>query len=478
MEEIDLLPFKFRRLPDGSVAAVSASGQLSILNSRELESLVRAPADLPLRKIAELQSKHFLMRRGAAGSYRLMLSRIASKNSTLLAGPSLHILVPTLQCEHTCRYCQVSRSLEADGFAMSVEDINAACDTVLQSPSDAITVEFQGGDPLIRFDLIKIAVNRLSQNVDSKRSIRFVVTSTLHQLTAEMCDFFRENGVVLSTSIDGPSSVHNKNRPLPSRDSYERTVAGIQLARQRIGSGAVAALMTTTKESLKCPTEIVDEYVHLGLSEIVVRPLSPFGFAKRGVSTQKVLLDEFLSFYSKVFERVLYWNSAGVDIREGYAALLLSKLLSSTDSGYVDLQSVSAGGLSVLVYNYDGYVYPSDEARMLVEMGDISLRLGKIGESLQTLLESPVMSDLVKAGTSWTDPGCMECAYGGLCSPDPISAKGEWGNFNVPVAWTEHCGRSLSMYDFLIQKLSSVDTATLRLLHRWARPGVHREAAA
>ncbi len=63
----------------------------------------------------------------------------------------------------------------------------------------------------------------------------------------------------LSTSIDGPAELHNRNRPIPGRNAYERTVKGIELARRIIGYDSVSALMTTTKKSLEYPIEIVDE---------------------------------------------------------------------------------------------------------------------------------------------------------------------------------------------------------------------------
>ena len=79
-----------------------------------------------------------------------------------------------------------------------------------------------------------------------------------------------------------------------------------------------------------------------------------------------------------------------------YASIILNKLLSTFDAGYVDLQSPTGAGQSVVVYNYDGYVYPSDEARMLAETGDKSLRLGRIGEALSELLNSQTQQTSLK----------------------------------------------------------------------------------
>ena len=391
-----VLPFRYRTLPDETMLAVADSGDHAFFAHDEFERFRSAPESLSLTRQADLQAR-FLLGDGvdSPGKRRLLASRIAAKRETVTSPPSLHIIVTTLQCAHSCRYCQVSRSLTDEGFSISIQDLDAACDTILESDSDTLTVEFQGGDPLLRFDLVERAILRITAK-ESTRSgrIRFVIASTLHQLTPEMCEFFKRYGVFLSTSLDGPRELHNRNRPTRERDSYERTMAGIHLARTLIGHDSVSALMTTTKTSLLHPEAIVDEYVERGFKEIFLRPLSSYGFAKRNQILLGYTPQEFHAFYLRGLERVLHWNRKGVPLREVYASILLNKILSPFDAGYVDLQSPSAAGSSVLVYNYDGYVYPSDEARMLLESGDASFRQGKIGTALNELLHAPIRRHL------------------------------------------------------------------------------------
>ncbi|GAB3266088.1 hypothetical protein GCM10027296_43620 [Chitinimonas naiadis] len=352
---------------------------------------------------------------------------------------------------------------------MRIEDLNAACDTIFQSQAPTLTVEFQGGDPLLRFDLIQHAIERISrQNESANRRIRFVVTSTLHQLTKAMCDFFKQHGVYLSTSIDGPAELHDQNRPLPGRDSHARTLAGVELARRALGADSVSALVTVTRASLQYPEQIVDEYVRLGFLEVFLRPLSHYGFAVRNAHTLAYSQDEFAAFYDRAFERILHWNRQGAPIREIGASVSLNKILSPFDAGYVDLQSPTGAGLAALVYNYDGYVYPSDEARMLVEMGDHGLRLGKVGEPLEALLSSPIQRRLVRASLGRYVPGCDTCAYNSYCGPDPVNAYGKFGDEQAPVHLTDHCRRNLWLFDYLFNRLNTADNAFLDLAHRWA----------
>jgi His-Xaa-Ser system radical SAM maturase HxsB len=354
---------------------------------------------------------------------------------------------------------------------MSVQDLDAACDSIFESPASALTIEFQGGDPLLRFDLVERAIQRISARNDSEqRKLRFVVATTLHQLDERMCDFFARNRAYMSTSVDGPSWLHNKNRPTPARNSYERTIAAIEMARSRLGMDSVAALMTTTRESLPHAEAIVDEYVRLGFRDIFLRPLSSYGFAKRNQSLLAYSLKAFNDFYLRGLERVLYWNREGYELREVCSSILLNKILSTFDGGYVDLQSPTGAGTSVLVYNYDGFVYPSDEARMLAETGDVSLRLGRIGEPLNDLLNCPVQQELTKASLVDQISGCAQCAYNQFCAPNPVDAQAQFGTFFAPVEKTEHCMRHMGLFDHWFSRVRDASEWEFDLYHRWAQP--------
>ena len=76
-----------------------------------------------------------------------------------------------------------------------------------------------------------------------------MIATNLALVNQEMLAFCEEHDINISTSLDGPRDLHNANRPRPGNDSYEKTIAGIRLARE-FGQDRVAALMTTTEASL------------------------------------------------------------------------------------------------------------------------------------------------------------------------------------------------------------------------------------
>lgn len=183
----------------------------------------------------------------------------------------LHIFVVTLRCEHSCPYCQVSRrSADKALYDMSEDTARRALDVAMSSPPPAIKIEFQGGEPLLNFGLIKsIVAATLAQ--DSGKRVEFVITSNLALLDDEVLTFCREHSILLSTSLNGPADLHNRNRPRPGSNSHQLAVDGIRRAQSALGKDRIGALMTTTEASLDRVEDIVDEYVALGLDGIFLR---------------------------------------------------------------------------------------------------------------------------------------------------------------------------------------------------------------
>jgi Radical SAM superfamily/4Fe-4S single cluster domain len=123
----------------------------------------------------------------------------------------------TLRCEHSCPYCQVSRqSADRARFDMSEETAMRAVDVALSAPSPSIKVEFQGGEPLLNFELVQKIVTAVQDRAPARgKNVEFVIATNLALLTDEVLSFCRDNGVLLSTSFDGPADLHNRNRPRP-----------------------------------------------------------------------------------------------------------------------------------------------------------------------------------------------------------------------------------------------------------------------
>jgi His-Xaa-Ser system radical SAM maturase HxsB len=284
-------------------------------------------------------------------------------------------------------------------------------------------MEFQGGEPLLRFDLVREAVlytNHLNSAL--RKRIDMVVCTNLTLLEDEHLDFFRQHGVLISTSLDGPALLHDLNRPSRSTPSNHAIVErNIRRAQEALGKQAVSALMTTTRESLRFPRQIVDEYLRLDLGSMFIRELNPYGYAVKATPTIGYTPEEFFLFYKEILNYLLQINRQGRTFPESYAALVLRKILTPWSVGFVDLQSPAAAGIGVVLYNYDGNVYPSDEARMLAETEDFSFRLGNVMEdNYATIFLGETMQNLASAACNESLAGCADCAYRVYCGADPV----------------------------------------------------------
>jgi His-Xaa-Ser system radical SAM maturase HxsB len=469
--DYEILPLRFRRFPGrGSVLITNDIGEHLWLDRASFDDFVHHRLTPSSSIFWDLEARYFLKRRGQPLPLESMAIQYRSRKSFLLDGPALHIFVVTLRCNHSCRYCQVSRQLEGEGssaFDMTLADVEHAVAHVLTSPASHVTVEFQGGEPLLAFDVIRLAVEMLEAKKDAAgKSIRYVITSVLHHLDDRVLEFIARHHIELSTSLDGPEGLHNTNRPIPSRDSYARTLNGIARAREALGYDAVAALTTITRDSLGYPEAIVDAYREHGFHSIFLRPLSPYGFAARS-TRMSYSTAEFVAFYRRAFEYLLKVNRDGYPMDEAYAALLLRSILTPFGHGHVDLRSPAGAGFGALVYNYDGRVYPSDEARMLAAMGDETFCLGHVTDDYESLLRSPAMQLVASGAVAESIPGCADCAYLPYCGSDPIDSYRRQGDVIGHRPSSPFCQRQLGVLDYLFGKLHDADPTDLQIFQSW-----------
>src|SRR6202023_2808809 len=158
-EDLSLLPFNFERAGTSRYLVANMVGDFIRLTEEELNKLV----DLRIKPGDGLYEKayaaHLIIGTNQKAQRQLLAARLRSRMSFLQHVTPLHIFVVTLRCEHSCPYCQVSRqSTDRSRFDMSEQTATRALDIAFSSPSARIKIEFQGGEPLLNFPMIKAIV--------------------------------------------------------------------------------------------------------------------------------------------------------------------------------------------------------------------------------------------------------------------------------------------------------------------------------
>lgn len=371
------------------------------------------------------------------------------------------ILVPTLRCNLTCEYCQVSRAaLNATGYDWSEATLAAVQEIVsgLQAPS--IKIEFQGGEPTLRIDLIEAIIASVPEHIDAK----FVICSNLERIDDELLALLGRKNVSISTSLDGPEVVHQRQRTA-GQASQSRFRENLRLLQERFGLDKVSALPTIDPINPPEPDALIDAYGEFGFTEIYLRPINYQGFARKAHAASRTSTDSWLAYHERVLRRMIERNFQYREtiLSESYFTLILNRIFRPGYDRHVDLRNPNPLGIDYVVIDYDGQVYPTDEARMLSRSRVIDLAIGNVWSGW----DSEVRASLNAVSTNVGDPACDQCAYQPYCGRDIVDDISRYGTIDVPRHETDFCRKHMHLFDLAFELIYSDDPATRYSLARW-----------
>jgi radical SAM protein with 4Fe4S-binding SPASM domain len=147
---------------------------------------------------------------------------------------------------------------------------------------------------------------------------------------------------------------------------------------------------------------------------------------------------------------------------------VLNKILTPYGTGYVDLQSPAGQAWNVLVYNYNGDVFASDESRMLAEMQDWTFRLGNVHRDTRySLFTSQPALRMFEASCNQALPGCSDCAFQPYCGADPVYHYATQGDMVGHRPTSGFCQRNMETIRHLFTLIEENDADTMRIFWSW-----------
>ena len=468
-----LVPFRMREV-GGDVLLTSHLGDWVFLSKAELAALWRGELaeGTPLHE--KLAARNFLR---SKLDVEVEATRYARKKRFLDYGPNLHVMVVTLRCNESCVYCHASRAdmdkVETD---MSKETAEKAVELALQSTAPSITIEFQGGEPLVNFEVVKHIVEVATQkNRAYGKGLEFTMVSNLSLMDEDKLRWLVDHKVQICTSIDGPEALHNKQRILAGGNAWQAATKWIKRINEEYAKMGldpvlyhVEALLTTTRALLPFPKEIVDAYVALGCRAIFIRPVDPFGWASRTAKTVEYPRSDYLDFYRTATDYILELNRQGVQVLERFGAIFLTKILADEEPNFLDVRSPGGAGIGQIAYSYDGKIYTSDEGRMVGQMGDSFFEIGDVRTSkYRELMTHPTVRSLTLASTLDLQPDCVTCTYNPYCGIVPEHSYRTQGSIFGRMRESHLCAVHKGIQDYLFDKLRENDPKTVEILKRW-----------
>lgn len=468
-----LLPVRHRRIGDAVLLATDF-GDWVFVSPSEHEALMSGKLEPGSELEARLSAKSFL---ADSLDTAALAERLRRKKSFLRHGPNLHVLVVTLRCNETCVYCHASRApMDRVDTDMSKETAEQCVDLALRSTSPRITLEFQGGEPLANFPVIRHVIEYArKKNEAHGKELELTMVSNLSLMNEERLDYLVENRVQICTSIDGPPALHDKQRVLAGGSAFSQAAHWIRAINRRYAELGldptlyhVEALITVTRAALDHPREVVDTYLDLGCRALFLRPLDPFGFASDTGHKIEYARRSYLDFYREAVDYMLEKNAAGAEILERYAAIFLTKILTGDDPNFLDIRSPCGAGIGQLAYNYDGKLFTCDEGRMLHEMGDDLFLLGQVGETrYREIMSHDTVRAMIAASNLDAQPDCVSCTYAAYCGICPVHNYETQGSLHGRMRESDWCAVHKGIQDYLFEKLLRADPGVVETLTRW-----------
>ncbi len=369
------------------------------------------------------------------------------------------IVIPTLRCDLACNYCQVSRApLDAKGVDWTEDRVLDFERFVNRIDTDHLKLEFQGGEPTLRADLL----NRIIEICSSRfRTTEFVICTNLTRLTNDVETLFARDDVVISTSIDGPPGVMTSNRTQAAELSHA-VFRNLDYIVRKYGPEKVSALPTITDQLLGAPDVLIDFYVSLGFQSIFLRPVNYMGFARKTFRTLSQNAAAWNRFYRRALEHIVSINDDGY-FEEFYLSLLVRSVFGGLQHGYVDLRSPSRFASDYCVIDFDGTLYPSDEARMLSRTRSADLSVG----TMKNGFDAKKVEVLNWHAINQSHPDCSHCAYMPYCGIDIVDDISRSGRIDVPKHDTWFCRRQMGLFDLIFEKVASQDRRYLTVFLKW-----------
>lgn len=139
----------------------------------------------------------------------------------------------TENCNFRCKYCIYNE--QSDFFRnfsfknIDIETIKRTLDYAFPLSKELLVIGFYGGEPLVRFDLIKETIDYINKNKPPHLKIRYALTTNLSLMSKEKAEFFSSlDDCKITCSIDGPKKIHDNFRvSLNNEETFDKCIQGL-----------------------------------------------------------------------------------------------------------------------------------------------------------------------------------------------------------------------------------------------------------
>lgn len=217
-----------RFLKADAIVAFMEAALMYCLHKREL-CLSRGDSSAPVWD--KIVAAHKNYRERIAGAHRL-----AGGEKLRLwlnqANADRLICLLTHSCQLSCSYCRVGKY----SAEMSPEVMDRSVDFLFTSSSPEVQLQFFGGEPLLRFELVRRGAGRaLAAAKKTGKRLRLMLTTNGLLLDGEKAEFLKRRGFTVEISCDGTAASQLATRGAAGGAAGKiplRVMAGLEAAKK------------------------------------------------------------------------------------------------------------------------------------------------------------------------------------------------------------------------------------------------------
>ena len=120
------------------------------------------------------------------------------------------------------------------------------------------------------------------------------------------------------------------------------------------------------------------------------------------------------------------------------------------------------------MYDFNGNVYPTDEARMLARMGDNSFCIGNVmSDNYEDIFKSDKLVNITRASILQTLPSCHSCVFSVYCGSDPIRNYVEHKELIGFMPSSNFCKRNMLIFEHLLNIIKDNNSDVINVFWSW-----------
>jgi len=259
-----------RSIPNSIIKKLSSATTVELLKS-VLDEIERGQINLPsvesLIKLLNLYIKYYENLKNVTKNFNEndTITGEYIREYLLRQGYKQLTLEVTQRCNLRCKYCIYSEYYPTYRSHSTLDMPWSICKKAIDiyfgylnegsryNPNRVPVIGFYGGEPLLKFGLIKQSVEYIRDKYSEWKETMFTITTNGTIINDKIIKFLVDNNFQIIVSLDGPKEIHDANRVFPNgRGSYEYVSKFLRKVREFGGEAYANATFTPTTNLMEC----------------------------------------------------------------------------------------------------------------------------------------------------------------------------------------------------------------------------------